>query len=55
MTGVLDSASLVRKSTEAEKETLESDLNQSNRSFAEAMSILQGMLVIVGVSKLLIN
>lgn len=50
MTGVLDSASLAHKSSEVEKESLESELAQTSRDHAEALAILQGMLVIVGVS-----
>ncbi len=50
MTGVLDSASLQRKSSEVEKESLESELGQTSRNYAEALAILQNMLVIVGVS-----
>lgn len=50
MTGVLDNASLLRKSTEVEKNTLESELESTAKSFAEAMHILRSMLVVVGVS-----
>ena len=52
MTGVLDNASLMRKSSEVEKNTLESELEMSTKSFSEAMNILRSMLVVVGVSVL---
>ncbi len=50
MTGVMDSASVQRKSSEVERSALEMDLALATRSHAEAMAILKSMLVIVGVS-----
>lgn len=49
MTGAMDSASVQRKSSEVERSALESELAQANRTHTEAMAILRGMLVIVGV------
>lgn len=50
MTGVLDTASTLRRSTEVEKNTLEFELEEKTKSFTEAMNILKSMLVVVGVS-----
>lgn len=49
MTGAMDSASVLRKSSEVERNALEGELAQANRAHTEAMAILRDMLVIVGV------
>lgn len=55
MSGALDSASSNQKEKEKEKEEVEGELRASNKKVAEAQSILQSMLVIVGVSKPLVD
>ena len=55
MTGILDTASKVKKSSLQEKEAIEREWMQSMKSNVDALSTFQDMLVILGVSKDHIN
>ena len=53
MTAVLDTISCQTKSVEIDKEVVEKQLGEAIAAKQEAMDVLQGMLVIMGVSHFL--
>lgn len=53
MNDELDAAAIAKKSTEQVKVNLEIELKHSRKAYAEALAVLQSMLVFVGVSDML--